>query len=110
MWFSQIVAGLLWCTAVVAVNPVVDLGYSRYRGRIAGDGTTQWKGMRFAAPPLGDLRFAKPQDPPKTTGIQDASKVSPDYSYCFLGITKTHRNNKVVWKYMPPIQPNRLDN
>ncbi|RLL95286.1 hypothetical protein CFD26_101514 [Aspergillus turcosus] len=33
--------------------------------------------MRFAAPPLGDLRFSAPADPSKTTEIQDASSFGP---------------------------------
>jgi carboxylesterase type B len=79
MWLSQIATALLCCSAALAVDPVVDLGYSRYQGRVVGDGTTQWKGMRYAAPPLGKLRFAKPQDPLKTKGIQDASEVSKQH-------------------------------
>lgn len=57
------------------VDPVVDLGYARYRGRVVGDGTTQWLGMRYAAAPLGRLRFAGPQDPARVEGVQDATKV-----------------------------------
>lgn len=31
--------------------------------------------MRYAAPPLGELRFAAPQDPLPTEGVLDATKV-----------------------------------
>ncbi|KAF2122381.1 para-nitrobenzyl esterase [Lophiotrema nucula] len=69
---------LLACSVSTrAVESVVDIGYSKYRGRVVGDGTTQWLGMRFAAPPVGNLRFAAPQDPIATTGILDASKFGP---------------------------------
>jgi hypothetical protein len=61
----------------LAVDPVVDLGYSKFRGRVVGDGTTQWLGMRYATPPLGRLRFSAPQPPANTSGIQDASNVCP---------------------------------
>ncbi|KAF2194297.1 para-nitrobenzyl esterase [Zopfia rhizophila CBS 207.26] len=57
-----------------AVDPLVDLGYSKYRGRVVGDGTSQWLGIRYAAPPLGQLRFAAPQNPPEKMEVQDASK------------------------------------
>lgn len=60
--------------ATTAVNPTVDLGYSKYNGVKTGD-TTQWLGIRYAAPPLGELRFQKPADPIKTSGIQAADKV-----------------------------------
>ncbi|KAI9054419.1 hypothetical protein LZ554_001581 [Drepanopeziza brunnea f. sp. 'monogermtubi'] len=41
----------------------VDLGYSRYVGVDAGSGVTQWLGIRYAQPPVGDLKFRAPQDP-----------------------------------------------
>jgi hypothetical protein len=56
-------------------NPVVDLGYSKYQGNTPKDGVTQWFGIRYAAPPIGDLRFAPPKDPLKHGGIQKALKV-----------------------------------
>ncbi|KAL4985143.1 alpha/beta-hydrolase [Aspergillus falconensis] len=51
----------------------VDLGYSKYQGASVSDGVVQYLGMRYAAPPLGDLRFRGPQDPPVTDAIQEAS-------------------------------------
>lgn len=62
-------------TAAVAIDPTVDLGYSKYKGVKTGD-VTQWLGIRYAAAPLGDLRFKKPTDPVKTTTVQAANKVS----------------------------------
>ncbi|KAM5345173.1 hypothetical protein ACJ41O_011035 [Fusarium nematophilum] len=56
-----------------AVDPVVDLSYSKYRGKDLGNGVTQWLGMRYAAPPLDDLRFKPPEDPIRTRAVQDAS-------------------------------------
>ncbi|KAJ3527196.1 hypothetical protein NM208_g10822 [Fusarium decemcellulare] len=58
---------------VAAVDPVVDLGYSKYKGKDLGNGVTQWLGVRYAAAPLKDLRFRPPQDPVRTTAVQDAS-------------------------------------
>lgn len=54
----------------------VDLGYSRYSGKSFNDGITQWLGIRYAAPPVGNLRFAAPQDPLRNTTIQIADEVS----------------------------------
>lgn len=69
-------AVLALCQAVTAVKPIVDLGYSKFQGTPLNNGITQWLGMPFAAPPVGDLRWRAPQDPVKKTGVADASKVS----------------------------------
>lgn len=55
-------AALLASTAV-AVSPQVDLGCTSYVGTALANGLTQWLGMRYAAAPLGDLRFMAPQEP-----------------------------------------------
>lgn len=55
---------------------IVDLGYSRYEGTALSSGVTQWLGMRFAAPPVGDLRWKAPENPRHEKGIQKADKVS----------------------------------
>lgn len=58
-----------------AENPVVNLGYTSYEGRSLAGGVSQWLGMRYAAPPVNDLRFAAPQDPLSQTGVQQATQV-----------------------------------
>ena len=43
---------------------VVDLGYERYLGVAnASTGLNTWKGIRYAAPPTGSLRWQPPQAP-----------------------------------------------
>lgn len=73
--------------AVAAVDTTVDLGYSRYKGIAQANGVSQWLGIRFAAPPVGDLRFAPPQDPKHTTGVQPADKVRQSMPRCFMSLT-----------------------
>ncbi len=52
-------------------HPVVDTAYGPVRG--IDDGTTMsWKGVRYAAPPIGDLRFRAPQPPQRWTEVADA--------------------------------------
>ncbi|KAH0287872.1 alpha/beta-hydrolase [Aureobasidium namibiae CBS 147.97] len=72
---SSLFAGLVGVSAVGAVKPLVDVSYSKYQGVPLGNGITQWMGVRYAAPPVGDLRFAAPSDPVKnkTTIIADTS-------------------------------------
>ena len=58
---------------------VVDLDYASYRGIESLDGgVVKWLGMRYAAPPVGNLRFAEPQDPAdvRSKGLIDANQVS----------------------------------
>jgi acetylcholinesterase len=53
----------------------VDLGYATYQSLTNGLGISEFLGMRFAAPPLGDLRFRAPRDPLNETGIIEAYSV-----------------------------------
>jgi hypothetical protein len=70
---SSLIAGLIGVSTVGAVKPLVDVSYSKYQGVSLENGVTQWLGVRYAAPPVGDLRFAAPCDPVKnkTTIIAD---------------------------------------
>ena len=61
----------------LAVDPLVDVGNARYLGTAHQNRVSEWLGIRFAAPPLGDLRFRAPVDPPFEKNIQNASAVSP---------------------------------
>lgn len=71
---------MLLTTSILALpvepnNNVVDLGYSSYQGTSLGNGVSRWLGIRYAAPPVGDLRFRAPKDPLKTTTLQIADSV-----------------------------------
>jgi len=68
------------------LGPVVDLGYSQYQG-IYGDQVNSWLGMRYAQPPLGDLRFKAPQEPKSTDILLSASEVSLYLSFKILVLT-----------------------
>jgi carboxylesterase type B len=64
--------------------PIVDLGYSQYEGTTLSSKVNQYLGLRFAAPPVGNLRFRAPQDPVATTGIQEAKTVSTVISHMII--------------------------
>ncbi|GAB7335369.1 hypothetical protein MBLNU13_g07751t2 [Cladosporium sp. NU13] len=55
-----------------ATDTTRHLGYASYNGVALSSGVTQWLGIRYAAPPLGDLRFAAPQDPLPVNGTVEA--------------------------------------
>ncbi|KAJ7470963.1 alpha beta-hydrolase [Mycena latifolia] len=58
--------------------PIVDLGYAQYQGTVdTANNITNFLGIRYAAAPLGDLRFRAPQAPANITGIQQAT-VQPN--------------------------------
>lgn len=57
--------------------PVVDLNYTRYEGLRVGHKVNAFLGMRYAAAPLGDLRWRAPVEPPLTEGIQKADQLPP---------------------------------
>lgn len=71
-----------------AVDATVSLNYSTYIGtpQTGAPGVTQWLGIRYAAPPLGNLRFARPQDPPVVSTPQPANAVSAVSSVVFASL------------------------
>jgi carboxylesterase type B len=57
-------------------SPRVDLGYASYEGTTLENGVHQFLGMRYAAPPLGENRFRRAQNPLNETHIVSATKAS----------------------------------
>jgi para-nitrobenzyl esterase len=57
-------------------GPVVETSYGPVRG--ADDGRVKtWKGIRYAAPPVGDLRWRAPVPPQPWTDAADATAFGP---------------------------------
>lgn len=51
--------------------------YGRIKGTIDGaTGTLVWKGVPFAKPPVGELRWRAPQEPVRWTGIRDTIETA----------------------------------
>ncbi|KAH8119019.1 triacylglycerol lipase [Phellopilus nigrolimitatus] len=59
------------------VAPLIDLGNTKHLGTALPNGITQWLGIRFAAPPVGDLRFRAPADPPANDTVHVADAHGP---------------------------------
>lgn len=76
MYLYSLVASVWLLGSAVAVSEIVDIGSNRYQGQALPNGISQWLGIRYAAPPLGSLRFMPPQDPPRTGKIEMATKVN----------------------------------
>jgi len=67
-------------TAAVAMPPnadtsTVETQYGSLRGYAAA-GAWIYKGVPFAKPPVGELRWRAPQDPDSWTGVRDATKAA----------------------------------
>lgn len=59
-----------------------DLGYAKYKGVAGPGGIASWRGIRYAAPPVGNLRFSAPEDPPTEKKVQNANEVSLPGTFC----------------------------
>lgn len=57
-------------------GPIVETSYGKLQGKQEG-AVNVWRGVPFAAPPVGELRFRAPQAPEAWSGIRDASEFGP---------------------------------
>jgi para-nitrobenzyl esterase len=57
-------------------NAAVETRWGKVEGRHNGR-CWVWKGIPYARPPIGDLRFRPPQPPERWEGVRDASRFSP---------------------------------
>lgn len=62
---------LLASASPVDVSPVAALSYGAFQGNMSGN-VSSFRGVPYAAPPLGDLRFAPPQAPQQIQGVYRA--------------------------------------
>jgi para-nitrobenzyl esterase len=70
----------VFLTAIVAAppaDPVVGVTGGRIRGRLSSDGGAAFKGIPFALPPVGDLRWREPRQVEHWTDIREASEFRP---------------------------------
>ncbi|HTN41046.1 MAG TPA: carboxylesterase family protein, partial [Asticcacaulis sp.] len=77
------VAAATWATAglsasVYAAAPQPVKTESGAVQGVAADGVESFKGIPFAAPPLGDLRWRAPQPAPKWSGVKVADTFGHD--------------------------------
>jgi len=61
----------------VEIGPVVTVTGGQIRGRSTPDGGAAFKGVPYARPPLGGLRWREPQPVAAWTGIREAGSFSP---------------------------------
>ena len=74
------IAALLWVSVPAAValgDDVVQIDTGSVRGTVAG-AVESWKGIPFAAPPVGELRWRAPQPAAPWAGVRDAGAYGSD--------------------------------
>ncbi|KAJ5903626.1 hypothetical protein N7504_006009 [Penicillium tannophilum] len=79
IFLALITTGISLASPANTANPVVDLGYASYEGYYdSAYDLNVFKGIRYAAPPVGKLRWQAPQAPQvNRTSIQCATKQPP---------------------------------
>ncbi|KAF7311954.1 Carboxylic ester hydrolase [Mycena indigotica] len=98
-FFAVVVTTVL---SASAQNPIVDLGYAQYQGAVSSANYAHFFGIRYAAAPLGDLRFRAPQPPPTLSGVQDATN-QPDQ--CFQSSNGGASTNPLRDNGVSPVNP-----
>jgi para-nitrobenzyl esterase len=75
--FSAFIAVVALASLLQAETPApVRTQAGMVQGTVA-DGITTYKGIPFAAPPVGDLRWRAPQSPAAWTGVRNADQFAP---------------------------------
>ncbi|WP_419198161.1 carboxylesterase/lipase family protein [Novosphingobium resinovorum] len=65
------------CSPVAVADPVAATRSGQVRGSVE-EGVTSWKGIPFAAPPVGELRWRAPQPAASWSGVRDATSYGND--------------------------------
>ncbi|KAF8847913.1 hypothetical protein BDZ45DRAFT_754404 [Acephala macrosclerotiorum] len=82
----------------------IGLGYSIHKGS-STSGVNLWQGIRYAAPPISDLRWQPPQIPVTDRAIiqanghvfkQEAMRISPDLVFSMPIIPSEEKDQKTV--------------
>jgi para-nitrobenzyl esterase len=90
LWCQLFIIVLISCTSVNDrfKDQLVTTKYGRLKGVLNENGTViSFKGIPYAAPPVGDLRWREPQPPAAWEGIRDAKEFC---SSCIQNRVFTH--------------------
>lgn len=76
-----------------AQNPQVKTANGLLEGVTEASGIRSYKGIPFAQPPVGDLRWKAPQAPQNWTGVRKADKFGPQAMQRFIFSDMVFRSN-----------------
>lgn len=89
----MLVLGLIPLTSMAAVPaPAVKVTGGTVQGLSTGDSGAAFKGIPFAAPPVGDLRWREPAPVVSWTGVRDATRYSAS---CVQAISEWNRQEAI---------------
>lgn len=82
------------CSSVAqALAPIVDVGNAKYQGTVnVATNISSYFGIRYAAAPVGDLRFRAPQSPPVLASVQQATNKPQQCLQAGAGKSPTNPN------------------
>jgi len=63
--------------AQLAVDPLIAMVEGGSVAGVAAGGVISWKGLPYAAPPVGHLRWRLPQPVPPWAGVKEANRLGP---------------------------------
>jgi len=77
--FYLMIIAMLWAHTIHGQGgkPLVATSNGKLEGSIGPDGVCSFKGIPFAQPPVGDLRFREPQPPLNWAGTRKADTFGP---------------------------------
>ncbi|KAL0567354.1 hypothetical protein V5O48_014639 [Marasmius crinis-equi] len=110
---SMILKLLLLTTAGAAFSvsprqttaPIIDLGYAQYQGVFdPNTNVTNFRGVRYAAAPTGDLRWRAPQTPSSVSGVQQATTDPAPCPQASNGVSPTNPNENSLEKRQAPTE------
>lgn len=109
-WVQQACAAvaltvLAWGAAHAQSNPVVRLSVGELAG-IFQDGVTQFRGIPYAEPPVGALRWAAPQPAKAWSGVRDATQFGAACPQAVEPFGDNVRNSEDCLSlnvYVPPV-------
>ncbi|KAG0693371.1 Alpha/Beta hydrolase protein [Suillus ampliporus] len=79
----------LFPSPIATPAPIINLGYAQYQGSVdTATNITSFLGIRYAAPPVGDFRWAAPQ-PPSTISMVQQATTQPTQCYQAPGSTSS---------------------
>ncbi|KAG1732237.1 Alpha/Beta hydrolase protein [Suillus paluster] len=90
---SQVLLALeaLSSPATTTSAPTIDLGYAQYQGSVdTVTNITSFLGIRYAAAPVGNFRWAAPQPPSTILGVQQATTQPNECYQASVGNSSTN--------------------